>query len=156
MTLVAAWLVLLVGFASDWGAMARQWWDISTYNHMLLIPPVEVWLVWQRRSQLARLAPAAWWPGLVLAAGAAFVWLLGGVSGLDLARQAGVVALLGACVPLLLGPRVTMALCFPLFYLVFMVLRGGTGEAAPDGHGRDHHCADPRERYSRRDRRGLH
>nr|WP_226635730.1 exosortase A [Novosphingobium profundi] len=121
MTLVVAWLVLLVGFASDWAAMARQWWDISTYNHMLLIPLVEMWLVWQRRSQLARLAPAAWWPGLILVAGAAFVWLLGGVSGLDLARQAGVVALLGAFVPLLLGPRVGMALCFPLFYLVFMV-----------------------------------
>ncbi len=115
------WLLLFAVFAGDWGAMVGQWWDISTYNHMLLIPLVEVWLVWQRREQLARLAPRPWGPGLALFAGAALVWLLGGVSGLDLARQAGVVAMLAASVPVLLGPSVTAALLFPLFYLVFLI-----------------------------------
>src|SRR3546814_13221899 len=42
-------------------------------------------------------------------------------SGLDLARQAGAGAMLGATVPLLLGPRVAMALMFPLTYLTFLV-----------------------------------
>ena len=46
--LTAAWVVLLVVFASDWAAMARQWWDISTYNHIVLIPIILMWLVWQR------------------------------------------------------------------------------------------------------------
>ncbi|EJU11781.1 exosortase A [Novosphingobium resinovorum] len=117
----AAWLVLLFAFLGDWGAMARQWWDISTYNHVLLIPAILGWLVWQRWPQLERLTPTAWWPGLILLAGAAFLWLLGAMSGLDLARQAGVVAMLGACVPLILGVRVTAALIFPLGYLVFLV-----------------------------------
>jgi exosortase A len=117
----AAWTVLLAAFLGDWAAMARQWWDISTYNHILLIPPIIGWLVWQRWPELQRLSPAAWWPGLVLLAGAAFLWLLGAISGLDLARQAGAVAMLGACVPLLLGPRVSIGLLFPLAYLVFLV-----------------------------------
>ncbi|MBT0669120.1 exosortase A [Novosphingobium profundi] len=116
-----AWLVQFGAFAADWGAMVRQWWDISTYNHMLLIPLVEVWLVWQRRRELARLTPRAWAPGLVLFALAACLWLLGGVSGFDLLRQAGVVAMLAASVPLLLGAQVTAAVLFPLFYLVFIV-----------------------------------
>lgn len=121
LTLIAVWLGLLVAFAGDWGAIVRQWWDISTYNHMVLIPFVEMWLVWQRRRQLARLEPRGWWPGLVLFSGATLVWLLGAVSGLDLARQAGAVAMLAASVPLFLGPGVSAALLFPLFYLAFLV-----------------------------------
>ncbi|MBO9516978.1 MAG: exosortase A [Porphyrobacter sp.] len=114
-------LALLAAFFGDWAAMARQWWDISTYNHIVLIPPILGWLVWQRRGELAKLAPLCWWPGLVLMAGAAFLWLLGALSGLDLARQAGAVAMLGATVPLLLGPRVTAGLFFPLCYMAFLV-----------------------------------
>lgn len=119
--LAAAWTVLFAAFLGDWVTMARQWWDISTYNHILLVPPIIGWLVWQRWPELQRLSPRAWWPGLVLLAGAAFLWLLGAISGLDLARQAGVVAMLGACVPLLLGVRVSAGLLFPLCYLVFLV-----------------------------------
>lgn len=116
-----AWLVLFAAFFADWAAMARQWWNISTYNHILLIPPILGWLVWQRWPELERLTPRAWWPGLVLLGAAAFLWLLGAISGLDLARQAGAVAMLGACVPLLLGVRVSAGLLFPLCYLVFLV-----------------------------------
>jgi len=119
--IAAAWTILVVTFLSDWLAMARQWWDISTYNHILLIPAILGWLVWQRRQQLALLCPVIWWPGLVLVAGAAFLWLLGAFSGLDLARQAGAVAMLGAAVPLLLGLRVTAGLWFPLCYMVFLI-----------------------------------
>lgn len=119
-----AWALLLVVFAGDWLAMARQWWDISTYNHIVLVPPIVGWLVWQRWPQLRRLEPRAWTPGLALFAGAAFLWLLGAISGLDLARQAGAVAMLGASVPLLLGLRVSAGLLFPLAYLAFLVPLG--------------------------------
>ncbi|TCM22310.1 exosortase A [Novosphingobium sp. PhB165] len=115
------WLALIVAFFPDWSAMARQWWDISTYNHVILIPPIIGWLVWQRRDELAKLTPSCWWPGVVPFAMAAFLWLLGALSGLDLARQAGAVALLASSVPLLLGPQVTAGLLFPLCYMVFLV-----------------------------------
>lgn len=116
-----AWAALLVLFASDWAAMARQWWDVSTYNHIVLIPPILAALVWQRWPDLQKLTPTTWWPGFVPFGGAAFLWLLGGLSGLDLARQAGAVAMLGAAVPLLLGVRVTAGLVFPLGFLAFLV-----------------------------------
>ncbi len=116
-----AWCALIVLFWSDWTAMARQWWDISTYNHVLLIPAILAWLVWQRAPQLARLDPAAWWPGLVLAAGAALLWLLGAFAGLTIARQAGAVALLIAAALTLLGPRASAGLAFPLAYMGFLV-----------------------------------
>ncbi|KPH61666.1 exosortase A [Novosphingobium sp. ST904] len=117
----AVMLALIAVFHDDWAAMGRQWWDISTYNHIILIPPILGWLVWQRRAELVRLMPEAWWPGLIPMSGAAFLWVLGAFSGLDLARQAGAVAMLGSAVPLLLGPRVTAGLFFPLCYMAFLV-----------------------------------
>jgi exosortase A len=116
-----AMIALLIAFGHDWATMARQWWDSSTYNHIVLIPAILIWLVWQRVPQLLRIAPVIWWPGLIAMAAATFLWLLGAVSGLDLARQAGAVGVLAASVPLLLGPRVTWALLFPLCYMAFLV-----------------------------------
>lgn len=104
--------------------MARQWWDISTYNHIILVLPILGWMAWSRWPQLRQLEPRAWWPGLLPFAGAALLWMLGAMSGLDIARQTGVVAMLGATVPLLLGVRVTAGLLFPLAYLVFLIPAG--------------------------------
>jgi exosortase A len=120
---IAAALMLAL-FARDWSAMADQWWNTATYNHILLVPLILAWMVWQRRAELAKLMPESWWPGLVAFGGAAFIWLLGAVSGLDFARQAGLVAMCAAVVPLMAGPRVLAALFFPLFYMVFLIPAG--------------------------------
>jgi exosortase A len=119
--LIFAWAGLSLLFARDWADMAGQWWDSSTYNHILLVPPILFWLVWLRKGELARLTPSAWWPGLILLAGALFVWLLGAMSGLNTARHLGLVASLSAAAIALLGPRVTAALAFPLAYAAFLV-----------------------------------
>lgn len=119
--LAGAWLVLILLCRADWSAMARQWWDSSTYNHMLLIPPILAWLVAQRTDGLARLRPGAWWPGLLLAAAAGFLSLLGTISGLSAASQLGAVALPIAATVTLLGPRVGVGLAFPLAYMVLLV-----------------------------------
>ncbi len=122
--LTAALLVLLALFASDWSAMANQWWNTSTYNHVLLIPVIFAWLVWQRLPQLARIAPHAWSPGLLLCAGAALVWVLGAFSGLSVARQAGAIGMaLGASLTLL-GPKAAWGMAFPLCYLAFLLPLG--------------------------------
>ncbi|MEW9856935.1 exosortase A [Novosphingobium sp. M1R2S20] len=119
--LVGAAFVLFALFARDWADMASHWWNISTYNHILLVPLILTWLVWQRGAELAKLQPSVWWPGLIPVTLAAFIWVLGAFSGLNLARQAGVVGMLAASVPLLAGPHVTKGLLFPLFYMVFLV-----------------------------------
>lgn len=119
--LVLAWLGLVALTGRDWADMARQWWDSSTYNHVLLIPPILAWLVAQRRLELARLAPSAWWPGLAALAGGLAMWLAGTVSGINLASQLGAVVLLQAAVAVLLGPRVVAGLLFPLGYMLFLV-----------------------------------
>ena len=119
--LAATWLVLILAFLGDWADMARQWWDSSTYNHILLVPLIIGWLVWQRLGELAKLRAVAWWPGLVLFAGAMMLWVLGEFAGLSLARQAGAVGVLIASAIALLGPRVSAGLAFPLAYMAMLV-----------------------------------
>jgi exosortase A len=118
------WLLIFVGFATDWARIASIAWTSSTFNHILLIPVILAWLVMQRAPELARIAPQPWWPALLLSLGAALLWLLGAFAGLNLARQLGLVALLVSTVPLLLGVRVTAALAFPLAYAFLMVPMG--------------------------------
>ena len=119
--LAAAWALVFVLFASDWRDMAGQWWDSSTYNHILLVPPIVAWLVSLRAGEVVQLTPHGWWPGLVLFAGAAFLWMLGDFAGFSLVRQVAVVVMLQASVVALAGPAVAGTLLFPMAYLLFLV-----------------------------------
>ncbi|HEY6816381.1 MAG TPA: exosortase A [Croceibacterium sp.] len=119
--LALAWAMLIALAWSDWAEMARQWWDSSTYNHILLIPPILFWLVRQRSFELARLTPAAWWPGFVWLAAGLLVWLGGGAAEINLIAQLGAVMLLQGAVAVLLGPRIVWGLWFPLAYMLFLV-----------------------------------
>ena len=68
--LALAWAGLFALTWADWAEMGRQWWNDSTCNHVLLIPPILAWLVWLRWPELRKLRPQAWWPPLAwLAAG---------------------------------------------------------------------------------------
>lgn len=119
--LAVAWLANFVLFAADWAGMVTKWWDISTYNHVLLVPAIIAWLVWQRAPKLAQLVPAPWWPALPAVCAGAMAWVLGSFAGLTFARELGVVLMLIASVPLALGPRVSAGLAFPLGYMLLLV-----------------------------------
>jgi exosortase A len=101
--------------------MLTQWWDASTYNHILLVPPILAWLVRLRWPELSGLTPRAWWPGLVALAAAMLVWLAGGATAINLVAQLGAVLMLQAAVAAILGPRVAAGLLFPLGYMLFLV-----------------------------------
>ncbi len=119
--LAAAWVMLIGLFLSDWRDMAAQWWDISTYNHILLVPAIVAWLVSLRAGELAKLTPQAWAPGLVLVALALLLWVAGSFAGLSLARQLGTVVMLQGAAVAMLGPKVSWGLAFPLTYMLFLV-----------------------------------
>lgn len=116
-----ACFALIILFLGDWADMAWQWWDSSTYTHILLIPLILIWLVKLRVAALAQLMPSTFWPGLIALGGALLLWLLGNISGLNLASQLGAVLMLQAAVLTLLGPRIVAALFFPLCYMIFLV-----------------------------------
>jgi exosortase A len=119
--LVAAWLALAALTFAEWREMAHQWWDIDTYNHVLLVPVIVAWLVWLRRDELAKTPPRAWLPGLLFVLFGLFVWLVGRGAEINLFAQAGVIFAFQASVLTLLGVRVALLLAFPLAYLGFLV-----------------------------------
>ncbi len=116
-----AWAGLMGLTLQDWATMAGKWWNISTYNHVLFVPFIVGWLVWARRTELARLTPVPWWPGMVAVTGSLFLWLLGTIAGVNSASQLGAVAMLQASILTLLGPRVFTAILFPLGFMLFLV-----------------------------------
>lgn len=115
------WAGLIGLTLRDWATMVDKWWNISTYSHVLFVPPIIAWLVWCRREQLAQLTPAPWWPGMVAMIGAMFGWLLGTIAGVNTASQLAAVMLLPTSIMTLLGPRVTVAMLFPLGFMVFLI-----------------------------------
>lgn len=119
--LALVWTGLLVLTFRDWAAMFDLWWNVSTYNHILFVPPIIGWLVWQRRSELAKLQPAAWWPALAMVAGALLLWVVARVGGLDIGSQFAAVVAMQAALLALLGPRVAAGVLFPLGYALFLV-----------------------------------
>ena len=116
---VAAAILLL--FRRDASAIVSIWSNDSTYNHCFLILPIIVWLIAQRLPQLEELTPAAWWPGLLAVAAGGCSWLAGEASGVDLARQFGLLLMLQGAVVAVLGKAVARGLAFPLFYALFLV-----------------------------------
>jgi exosortase A len=125
----AAWAGLLLLFWRDLADMAAIWWNSSTFNHCLLILPILVWLVMQRKELLAELEPKPWTPALLYGAVGAGGWLLGDAAGLAVARQLGLIMMLQGSVAAILGPNVARGLLFPLFFMFFLVPIGE--EAVP-------------------------
>lgn len=117
----AIWLALLILFHRDAAAMADIWWNSSTFNHILFVPFIVAWLVGLRSQALRHLTPAAWWPGATLVAAGAAGWLLGSAAGVDFACQLGLVLMMQGTAIALLGPAVSRALAFPIFYALFLV-----------------------------------
>jgi exosortase A len=119
--LALVWGVSIGATAHEWMAMADQWWNSSTYTHVLLIPAILAWQVWMRWGQARVIEPGCWFPGLGLFFCAALLWVLGTLASVAEVAQAGAVGLLMAAVPLMLGARVTVAFLFPVAYMVFLV-----------------------------------
>lgn len=119
--LAVTWVALVGLFFRDAAHLATIWWSSSTFTHCLLIVPIIGWLVWLRAGELAKLTPQPWAGGLLWMAVGALAWLLGEAAGVALALQLGLILMVQATVPTLLGPQVTRGLIFPLFYSLFLL-----------------------------------
>ncbi len=119
--LCASMLLVCVLFWPDWVDLASIAWNISTYNHILVVVPILGWLVAQRMSLLRQLTPRIWAPGLLVLAAAAIGWILGQVAGLAVARQLAIIMMIQGSVITIMGPTVSRGLIFPLGYGFFLL-----------------------------------
>ncbi len=119
--LALSWLGIFALTAQQWGDMLHQWWNIDTYNHILLVPLVVVWLIALRAEGLKQLAPTHWLPGLGFLGTAFALWLAGIALDINLLAQAGAVGALQASILLFLGPRIVAFLMLPVGMMTFLV-----------------------------------
>ncbi|WP_343870444.1 exosortase A [Caenispirillum bisanense] len=112
---------LLLMFGGTVAATASTWWNTGSYNHGMLIVPVVLALVWERRAALARTAPrpTAW--GLTLVVLASLAWTLGSAVSALIVQQFALVGMIWGMVLTVTGWRACWQMAFPLAYLVFAV-----------------------------------
>lgn len=119
---VAVGVVALLGmFAGTVAATVSTWWNTGSYNHGLLVVPVVLLLVWERRAALARVAPRPSPFGLLLVAAASLVWTLGSAVAALIVEQAALVGMIWGLVIAVIGWRAAWQIAFPLAWLVFAV-----------------------------------
>ncbi|MGB3472747.1 MAG: exosortase A [Erythrobacter sp.] len=120
---VLAGAIALIGLvtAREWGEMFHQWWNIDTYNHILLVPLIVIWLIWLKADELAKVTPRPFGWGAALVAAGLMLWLTGRITGINLFAQAGAVGAVQGAIVAVLGVRVSVLLALPLAYVAFMV-----------------------------------
>ena len=114
-------LLLLLIFRDTVASAVGVWRGDASFGHGFLIVPIVLFLVWQRRHQLAGLEPdpSAW--GLLLIAVAAIAWVLGEAASVNVVQQFAFVGMFQGLVVAVFGVRVTRLLLFPLVFLYFAV-----------------------------------
>lgn len=127
--LLAAIAILLAWLCrEDIFGIVGIWQRTGAFHHCVLIPPILVWLVWQRRAVLAQLSPEYALNGVIWVAFGSCIWLAGAAGYVALLRHAGLVIAGQGLVVALLGVPVARALAFPLGFALFLIPAGSEFE----------------------------
>jgi len=113
-------LVMALFHHTAW-SMVSIWIRSETFAHGFLIVPISLWLIWDRRHQLAQLDPThelhALWVFFASGAG----WLAANIASVLVVEQYMFVTMLVVAVWVLVGTPVARAILFPLAFLYFCV-----------------------------------
>jgi len=101
--------------------MARIWTVNETFTHGFLVLPLVIWLIWQKRSQLAliKLNPEPW--AFLLLAPFLIGWFVGSVVGVEIVQQFCMVTIISISVWIVAGRQLFLYIFFPLMFLYFAV-----------------------------------
>jgi len=116
-------IAVLAGFAFQFtiADMVHRWNTMEEYGYGYLIPVITLFLVWQRKNQLAVIEFRPSWAGLVLVVLGGLLFFLGAVATTHTLSQYGlVVTVLGVALALL-GWEAFRIIMVPLALLFFMV-----------------------------------
>ncbi|NOY45645.1 MAG: exosortase [Deltaproteobacteria bacterium] len=104
-------------------SMVQDWYLDENYSHGFLVPLVSLYLLWDRRREVAEAARRARgsWAGLVLCLVSLALFVLGRAGAELFLQRSSLVFLLMGAVLWLWGWRVFAKVLFPLAFLLFMV-----------------------------------
>ena len=113
----------LLGFAyfDSIQRMVHTWGTKEEYSHGYLIPAIVVFLIWQKKDQLEKIAFPGSWAGVLLAFMALVLFVLGDLSTLHLVSQYSFVLMVAGVTLAFTGWRGFRPIWVPLFLLFFMI-----------------------------------
>ncbi len=117
-------LVLGAVFWSTYSDIVTIWWRSETYAHGFLILPIVAYLIWEKRTELARVSPQPAPLATLLMVFPALLWLLGYAAQVAVVEQLAAVTMLPVVVWVIFGNDVVRRIMFPLAYLFFAIPMG--------------------------------
>lgn len=123
LTITAVTALLLMFYQTTLSTVAI-WQRSETFAHGFLIFPISAYLIWNRRKEIALLAPQPDLRGLPVLFLFGFGWLLAYLARVLVVQQYAVVAMIPVLVWITLGQHVARTLMFPLGFLFLAVPMG--------------------------------
>lgn len=117
----AAVVWLLAWFDTTTWSIVSIWIRSQTFAHGFLILPISLYLIWNKRRELASMAPQPNYRALPLLALFGFLWLIGNLAGVLVVEQYSLVIMIALLIWLILGSRIARVLRFPVLFLLFAV-----------------------------------
>jgi exosortase D (VPLPA-CTERM-specific) len=119
---VASFVVLgLAPMFYDGAANMLKEWGREEYSYAYLIPPIVLWLLWQRRHELIAADPSPSWWGVALLACGLLLALFGDISTIYTIIQYALILTIFGIALTFVGPNGIKVIWAPLLYLVFVV-----------------------------------
>lgn len=112
---------VLVLFHQTLSSMISAWWYYDSFSHGFVIFPISAWLIWNKRRELASIAPQPDIRALFAIFATGFIWLFANLLDIAVAEQFAMIAILIEAVWCVLGKKLTKTLLFPLGFLFFAV-----------------------------------
>ncbi|HEY9197916.1 MAG TPA: VPLPA-CTERM-specific exosortase XrtD [Gammaproteobacteria bacterium] len=114
-------LLLLGGFWDTIGDMVHRWDTKEEYGYGYMIPLITVFLIWQRKNEIARQAFEPTWLGMLVAFFAVLLFFLGAVATTHTLSQYAMVLMIMGIALSLMGWQAFKLVAAPLAILFFMV-----------------------------------
>jgi exosortase A len=102
-------------------ATVNVWSNSDTYTFAFLVAPVSLYIIWDRRRQLAGYRVDPLRGGLLLLIPCGLLWLVSDAADVSVGRQLAVLGMLQGLLLSTLGWRIYKALLFPFLYLWLLV-----------------------------------
>ena len=119
LSIVFAWCV--GWYWSTATEIATLWWLSETFAHGLIVLPAFGWLVWRLRHRIELLSPQPQPIGIFVVLFGGFLWLTGTLAAVSAASHAGLGLMIIGSFVTVLGRQLSVALSFPLAFLLFGV-----------------------------------
>jgi exosortase D (VPLPA-CTERM-specific) len=117
--------IVLAGLALAYGSvitiLVHQWLNNDDFSHGLLIVPITLYLIWEKRAQLAEVEIRTDWRALPVLLVAVCIFIIGELGAELFTTRISMVVMLIASIWLIYGYEVIRVIRFPLLFLFMML-----------------------------------